>query len=142
MKESADQNDNLGGRSPSTRQMPTVLIADDEKPMRMFLAGLLQQEDCKVVGMGADGHEAWKLFEQHRPDITLLDINMPKMNGLDTLRKIREIDQDAFVCMISADTFPEVIREVASLGVGGFIVKPLTHNKLHPIFQKYERMHG
>ncbi|MBT3718547.1 MAG: DNA-binding response regulator, partial [Gammaproteobacteria bacterium] len=47
-------------------KMPTVLIADDEKPMRMFLAGLLQQEDCKVVGMGADGHEAWKLFEQHR----------------------------------------------------------------------------
>ncbi|MBT4330227.1 MAG: hypothetical protein HOD58_09905, partial [Gammaproteobacteria bacterium] len=48
----------------------------------------------------------------------------------------------SFICMISADTFPEVIREVAGLGVAGFIVKPLTQNKLHPIFEKYKKLNG
>ncbi len=123
-------------------KIPTVLLADDEEPMRMFLVGLLKHEECKVVAVGADGQEAWKLYQEHKPDVTLLDINMPKMNGVETLRKIREQDQDSFVCMISADTFPEVIREVAGLGVAGFVVKPLTQNKLHPIFQKYAKQHG
>ena len=71
-----------------------------------------------------------------------IDFNMPRMNGVDTLRKIREQDMDSFICMISADTFPEVIREVAGLKVSGFIVKPLTQSKLHPIFEKYHRAHG
>jgi two-component system response regulator VanR len=111
-------------------------------PTVMFLVGLLRHENCKVVAVGSDGQDAWRLYQQHKPDVTLLDINMPKMNGVETLRKIREQDKDSFVCMISADTFPEVIREVAGLGVAGFIVKPLTQNKLHPIFEKYARQHG
>jgi DNA-binding NarL/FixJ family response regulator len=123
-------------------KIPTVLLADDEEPMRMFLVGLLRHENCKVVAVGSDGQDAWRLYQQHKPDVTLLDSNMPKMNGVETLRKIREQDKDSFVCMISADTFPEVIREVAGLGVAGFIVKPLTQNKLHPIFEKYARQHG
>ncbi len=120
-------------------KIPTVLISDDEEPMRMFLVGLLKHEQCNVVAVAGDGQEALRLYQRHKPDITMLDINMPKMNGVETLRKIREEDSDSFVCMISADTFPEVIREVASLKVSGFIVKPLTQNKLHQIFEKYHK---
>ncbi|MBT3196512.1 MAG: response regulator [Gammaproteobacteria bacterium] len=120
--------------------LPTLLLADDEEPMRMFIVGLLKHEACKVVAVASDGKEAWELYQKHKPDITLLDINMPKMNGVEALRKIREVDSDSFVCMISADTFPEVIREVASLGIGGFVVKPLNHKKLHPIFDKYAKL--
>ena len=56
-------------------KIPTVLVADDEEPMRMFLVGLLEHEQCEVIGVCSNGEEALQLYQQHKPDITLLDIN-------------------------------------------------------------------
>ncbi len=117
--------------------VPTVLIADDEEIVRALMVKLLHRVQCDVVAVAQDGEEAIDLFRRHQPDITLLDINMPKMSGIDVLRKIREQDKESVVCMNSGDVIPEVIREIADLGVAGFLVKPIKYEKLLAIKQQF-----
>ncbi|MBT4606112.1 MAG: response regulator, partial [Thiotrichales bacterium] len=98
---------------------PTVLLADDEESVRELLLQLLQREKCEVVAVAGDGEEALQLYQQYKPDITLLDIKMPKLDGMGVLRKIREQDKESFICIISADAFPDILREAAKLRVAG-----------------------
>ncbi len=119
--------------------VPTVLIADDDILVRQLLAVEVQAEGCKVVAFASDGKEAIKDYLQHKPDITLLDINMPKMDGVDVLKRIREQDDDSFVFIVSANTSSDVIRDVMALGVSGFLVKPIGPKKVELVFDKYKK---
>ncbi len=119
---------------------PTVLIADDEEPMRQFMVNLLRYEKCQVIAVATNGKEALALYHQYQPDITLLDIKMPEMSGMDVLEKIRESDKSSFVSMVSADAFPETIRHAAGLGVSGYLVKPIDHKKIQALLKNFERI--
>ncbi|MBT4079354.1 MAG: response regulator [Gammaproteobacteria bacterium] len=118
---------------------PTVLLADDEESVRELLLQLLQREKCEVVAVAGDGEEALQLYQQYKPDITLLDIKMPKLDGMGVLRKIREQDKESFICIISADAFPDILREAAKLRVAGYVVKPIVGKKTRSIINKYEK---
>ena len=118
---------------------PTVLLADDEELVRVLLLQLLKRERCEVVAVARDGEEALQLYQQHKPDITLLDINMPKLDGMGVLRKIREQDKESFICIISADAFPDILREATKLRVAGYVVKPIVEKKTRSIINKYEK---
>ncbi len=113
--------------------VPEILIADDEPAMQTLLADLLQHEGCKVVATAEDGAKAFELYQQHQPDMIFLDINMPIENGVDALKKIREVDKEQFVCMISGDAYPETVKSAVSLGVSGFIVKPISQSRIHDV---------
>lgn len=115
---------------------PTVMIVDDEQTMRSLLIKLLRQCGCEVIGQAEDGKSAYSLFLDKRPNILFLDINMPKLNGIELLEKIREEDKEVHICMVSADAFTDVVKKAAGLGISGFIVKPLTIHRIEAFINR------
>jgi len=101
-----------------------VLIVDDAKFMRTTLSNLFKEHHFNVVGMAENGEEAIELYKQTSPDIVTLDITMPVMDGLQTLRKLIEMDQDAKIIMCSAMGQQKLVVEAIELGAKDFIVKP------------------
>ncbi len=109
--------------------------------MRTLLADLLRQEGCKVIARAANGIEAFEFYKSKKPDMVFLDINMPEEDGIDVLKRIREEDKETFICMVSADAYPETVKEAVSLGVSGFVVKPLSQNRIHDVVVNYRATH-
>jgi two-component system chemotaxis response regulator CheY len=101
-----------------------VLIVDDLTFIKMVLKDLVEKAGFRVVGEASDGEEALRLFEDKRPDVVLMDITMPKMDGLTALQKILEKDPEAKVIMCSALGQQRLILQAIQLGAKDFIVKP------------------
>jgi two-component system chemotaxis response regulator CheY len=101
-----------------------VLIVDDLTFIKMVLKDLVEKAGFRVVGEASDGEEAVRLFDEKRPDIVLMDITMPKMDGLTALQRILEKDPEAKVIMCSALGQQRLILQAIQLGAKDFIVKP------------------
>ena len=101
-----------------------VLIVDDLTFIKMVLKDLVEMAGFRVVGEASDGEEALRLFEEKRPDIVLMDITMPKMDGLTALQRILALDPEAKVIMCSALGQQRLILQAIQLGAKDFIVKP------------------
>ena len=101
-----------------------VLIVDDLTFIKMVLRDLLEKAGFRVVGEASDGEEALRMYADKRPDIVLLDITMPKMDGLTALKKLLALDPSARVIMCSALGQQRLILEAIQLGAKDFIVKP------------------
>lgn len=101
-----------------------VLIADDHPATREGLCALLEREqDMKIVAQAADGREAVSLFQAHRPDLTLMDLHMPYMGGLEAAAAIRgEFPQAVIVALTSYEGDARVARALA-LGMRSYILK-------------------
>ncbi|NPV02495.1 MAG: response regulator [Brevinematales bacterium] len=110
--------------------MPSVLIVDDSMVMRKSLNSMLTQAGYTVIAEASDGDEAIKLFGAHHPDIVTLDLNMPKMNGLDVLRQVMKTNPDAKFVVISAVEDKETVMEALKLGAKYYILKPVTYDKV------------
>ena len=102
----------------------SVLIVDDAPLMRGMLRDILSREGFTVIGEAADGAEALSLYRALRPDLVILDIVMPRMDGLSALRQVRAQDPNATVVMCSAVGQDVVITEAIEAGAKEFIVKP------------------
>ena len=105
--------------------MIRVLVIDDSKFMANGIKSVLEALDFEVTGMAHDGLEGVAAFEEHRPDVTLLDITMPNMDGIQCLDRIRELDEDARVVMLSAIRNAETEQLCLEKGAKGFINKPI-----------------
>jgi len=116
---------------------PRVLIADDEQTMGALLSNLLISQGCMIAGWARNGNEALQMFQELKPDIIFLDIDMPICNGIEALREIRKIDTSTYVCMISANSLIETVTEAIDLGINGFIVKPMTQKRVHEVIQNF-----
>src|ERR1041385_28121 len=80
----------------------SVLVVDDHALLRTGVANIINQEpDLHVIAEAANGLEAIRAFEQHRPDVTLLDLRMPVMEGVEAVRHIRELDPQAKVIVLT-----------------------------------------
>ena len=101
-----------------------VLIVDDLTFIKMVLKDLVEKAGFRVVGEASDGEEAVRMFEEKRPDIVLMDITMPKMDGLTALQRILDKDPEAKVIMCSALGQQRLILQAIQLGAKDFIVKP------------------
>ena len=115
--------------------MPTrVVVAEDEVIIRMDLRELLQEEGYEVVAECGRGDEAVRLVREHRPDVALLDIKMPGMDGISAAREISG-DRLAAVVLVTAFSQRELIEEAGDAGVHGYVVKPFERHDLVPAIE-------
>ncbi len=108
---------------------PTILIVDDEPSIRNSLGGLLTDEGFKVL-IAANGYEALKLIESELPDLVLLDIWMPGIDGLETLKEIKKENPSLPVVMITGHGTIETAVDSTKIGAYDFIEKPLSIDKV------------
>lgn len=101
-----------------------ILIVDDLTFIKMVLRDLVEKAGFHVVGEASDGEEAVRLYEEKHPDLVLMDITMPKMDGLSALKRIMAIDPAARVIMCSALGQQQLMVQAVQLGAKDFIVKP------------------
>ena len=104
---------------------PSVLVVDDDSMMREMLKLILLSDDYPVAGEASNGQDAIALCAMHKPGLVLLDINMPKMDGLQALEEIRKISPASIVLMVSASLTMDRVNEAIKKGASGFVVKPL-----------------
>jgi two-component system chemotaxis response regulator CheY len=116
--------------------MKRVLIVDDSAFMRKNLSEILTRAGFEVIGEADDGIAAIEKFKNLRPDVISLDITMPKMDGLETLRKIKEIDGNVKAVMCSSMGQPYYKQEASRLGAVDFIIKPFQPLAVIQTFQK------
>ncbi len=107
-----------------------VFIADDEMMIRQALKAILHAGGFQVVGEAAQGNEVASGCERHRPDILCLDINMPKMDGLEVLAEIRQRFPETRVVMISGDASSGKVKQAIELGACDYIVKPFNASRI------------
>jgi two-component system, chemotaxis family, chemotaxis protein CheY len=113
----------------------TVLIADDSRFLRNLLMNILYKDGFQVFFEASDGISAVSLYKEKSPDIVLLDLTMPTLNGLDALKKIIEFDPKAKVIICSAMGQKKIIVEAIKSGAKDFIIKP-NFNELVPAIRK------
>ena len=109
--------------------MPRILVVDDEEGIRRILRQVLEYEGHEVL-LAAAGGEALVAFEQKKPDLTLLDVKMSRMDGLEVLDGIRAVDTSALVIMISGHGTIETAVEATRRGAWDFLEKPLDTDRL------------
>ncbi len=115
----------------------TVLIADDSLFMRSWLKRILEPNGYIVVSEATNGEEAFEKYKIYMPDILLLDITMPKVNGIQALKKIINYNSDAVVVMFSAIGQKTLIIEALQAGAKDFIVKP-NFDQIIPVLNKLD----
>lgn len=105
--------------------MYTVLIAEDELLVRMGIASAVPwaQMNMRVVAETADGETAWNAFRQYKPDIIITDIRMPRINGLELIRKIRQEDAECAIIVVTNVEHEETLEKARELGIAGFLLK-------------------
>jgi two-component system chemotaxis response regulator CheY len=102
----------------------SVLVVDDAAFMRLAIKNVLEKNGFKVIADAKNGQEGFEKYVEFRPDIVTMDITMPDMTGIESLKKIREVDPNAKVVMISAMGQERMVKEAILSGAKSFIVKP------------------
>jgi DNA-binding NarL/FixJ family response regulator len=106
--------------------MPTirVLVVEDYEPMRQTIRAMLEdRRDLQIVGEASDGLEAVQRAVELKPDLILMDIGLPSLNGIEAARQIRKLIPEAMILFLSQETSPEVIQEALSVSLSGYVVK-------------------
>jgi signal transduction histidine kinase len=107
----------------NAQERPRVLIAEDNFLISEMIKGLLEETEYTVVGEAADGLEAVEMTQSLRPDVVLMDIRMPVMDGIEATRLIYERCPTPVVVLTAYDT-PELIERASAAGAGAYLVKP------------------
>jgi response regulator NasT len=105
------------------------LIAEDETLIRLDLRSLLEAAGCKVCAEARDGLEAVALAAQHQPQVIILDVKMPRLDGVDAARAILQ-EQRVPIIMLTAYGYGDLISRAIDAGVWGYIVKPFREQDL------------
>lgn len=111
-----------------------VLIAEDEALIRLDLVELLTEEGFEVVGQAADGEEAVKLARELEPDLIIMDVKMPGMDGITAAEIIGE-ERIAPILMLTAFSQSELVERARDAGVMGYLVKPFGANEVVPAIE-------
>jgi DNA-binding NtrC family response regulator len=119
----------------------TVLVADDDRAMAFFLTELMRKEGYKVLN-AYDGQKALEILQKETPDVALLDIRMPGMDGLEVLRQALETDSRTQVIVITAFDAREIGIEAIKLGAYDYFPKPLDKDEVRIVVRRAIRVRG
>jgi response regulator NasT len=111
-----------------------VLIAEDEAIIRLDLKEMLEEEGLQVVGEAADGDAAVRLARERQPDLVIMDIKMPGMDGLTAAERIVQEDLGA-VLILTAFSQKDLVQRAAEAGAMGYLVKPFQRSDLLPAIE-------
>jgi len=110
--------------------MLNILIIDDSSTIRKMLEKMLSDMHLNVIATAKSATEGIDLYNEHKPDLVTMDVNMPGMNGISALKKIRETHKDANVLMLTSKGDNELVVEAIKYGAKGYILKPLDPIKI------------
>ena len=108
----------------------TILLVDDAAFMRMMLKDMLTKNGYKVIGEAENGIKAVEKYKELKPNLCILDITMPEMDGIQAARAIKEFDKNALIVMCSAMGQQSMIIESIQAGAKDFIVKPFSPERV------------
>ena len=114
----------------------SVLICDDAAFMRVMIKDILTKNGYEVVGEAENGQKAVEKYLETKPDLVMMDITMPEMDGIQALKKIKEVDAGANVIMCSAMGQQAMVIEAIQNGAKDFIVKPFQADRVLEAVQK------
>lgn len=120
------------------RPLKTALVVDDNPDVLTLFVELLELKDFKVIGTGRNGRDAVELFEKLKPDITFLDVVMPNTDGFYALSRIREINPNSVIIMVTTDLSKETTKRLKDLKATAVIYKPFDINDLVKIVHDLE----
>jgi len=115
----------------------TILIIEDDIESNDNLAYLLRSKFSEVIS-AYDGMEGWKIYLERMPDIILTDIEMPKMDGLELIRRIRADNREIPIVVLSSYSHQHYLLGAIPLKLEEYLIKPITMNKLETLLQKLE----
>ena len=113
-----------------------ILICDDAAFMRMMIKDILSKNGYNVAGEAENGAKAVEKYAELKPDLVLMDITMPEMDGIQALKKIKESDPSALVIMCSAMGQQAMVIESIQSGAKDFIVKPFQADRVLEAIKK------
>lgn len=115
-----------------------ILIADDERMIRYLIRELIEglKMNVEIAGEATNGEECLSLFQELRPQIVITDIVMPRCSGLDLLNKIREVNSDAVIILLSAHKNFEYARQAVHDGAFDYLLKPIQQGELREVLEK------
>jgi DNA-binding NarL/FixJ family response regulator len=101
-----------------------VLVVDDFEPWRRFVSVMLRTKPgLRIVGEASDGSEAFQKAVELEPDLILMDIGLPTVNGLDTVRRIRDFVPEAKIILLSDESSFDVVQQAMDLGASAYVLK-------------------
>lgn len=101
-----------------------ILVVDDYEPWHGFISTTLSKNpELQIIGHVSDGPEAVQHAERLQPDLILMDIGLPTLNGIEATRRIREVSPTSKILFVSENRSPEIVEEALSNGAGGYVVK-------------------
>jgi two-component system chemotaxis response regulator CheY len=113
-----------------------ILLVDDEAHIRKFVGLLLKQLGSPTIIEAGNGKDAIEFFTKERPDLVLLDVNMPILDGIGTLKAIMEVDPEAVVIMLTSLSSRQMIEQAAELGASNYIRKDTPKDELMKSLQE------
>ena len=125
--------------APYTRAM-RILVAEDETIIRLDLRGLLERAGHEVVGEARDGEEAVGLARELEPDLAVMDVKMPRLDGIEAARRIME-ERPIPIVMLTAFDQRELVERAAEVGVYGYLVKPFREADVVPAIETARARH-
>jgi len=110
-----------------------ILVVDDYEPWRRFeRLTFLGREDLQIVGECSDGEDAIQKADELKPDLVLLDISLPTLNGIEAARRIQQVSPNCKILFVSENRSPDIAEEALKTGAGGYVVKSEAAGELLP----------
>ncbi|HLD24116.1 MAG TPA: response regulator [Sulfuricurvum sp.] len=116
--------------------MLNILVVDDSLIMRRNISKIIESLGHRVVGEAKDGLEAISLFMKLKPDLVTMDITMPEMDGITSVKELKKIDKNAKIIMVTSHGQEEMVINAIRCGASGYLLKPINVIKLRDSIRK------